>query len=46
MLMCSGELIEVRNPRSGQIDYRFNAPSANELSTTIQGLRAAQTAWA
>lgn len=46
MLMCSGELIEVRNPRSGQIDYRFNASSANELSTTIQGLRAAQTAWA
>jgi len=46
MLMCSGELIEVRNPRSGQIDYRFNAPSANELSTTIQGLRAAQAAWA
>jgi len=46
MLMCSGELIEVRNPRSGQIDYRFNASSANELSTTIQGLRAAQAAWA
>lgn len=46
MLMCSGELIEVRNPRSGQIDYRFNAPSADELRASIQELRAAQTAWA
>lgn len=46
MLTCSGELIEVRNPRSGQIDYRFNAPSADELRASIQELRAAQTAWA
>jgi acyl-CoA reductase-like NAD-dependent aldehyde dehydrogenase len=46
MPTCTGELIEVRNPRSGQIDYRFNAPSVDELRTTIQGLRAAQTAWA
>ena len=46
MLTCSGELIEVRNPRSGRIDYRFNAPSADELRASIQELRAAQTAWA
>jgi len=46
MLTSTGELIEVRNPRNGEIDYRFNAPSADELSTTLKGLRAAQTAWA
>jgi len=46
MLTSTGELIEVRNPRSGEIDYRFNAPSADELSMTLKGLRAAQTAWA
>lgn len=44
--MATGELIEVRNPRSGQIDYRFQAPSADELATTLDRLRSAQRVWA
>lgn len=44
--MASGELIDVRNPRSGEIDYRFNAPSADELSATLTRLRQAQHRWA
>ena len=44
--MATGELIDVCNPRSGEIDYRFNAPSADELATTLERLRAAQRAWA
>lgn len=44
--MATGELIEVRNPRSGEVDYRFNAPSAEELATTLDRLRSAQRAWA
>ncbi|MFZ9478699.1 MAG: aldehyde dehydrogenase family protein, partial [Steroidobacteraceae bacterium] len=46
MLTSTGELIEVRNPRTGGVDYRFNAPSAGELTATLKGLRAAQQAWA
>lgn len=44
--MATGELIEVRNPRSGQIDYRFQAPSADELASTLDRLRSAQRVWA
>ena len=44
--MATGELIEVRNPRSGEVDYRFNAPSAEELAITLDRLRSAQRAWA
>jgi acyl-CoA reductase-like NAD-dependent aldehyde dehydrogenase len=44
--VATGELIEVRNPRSGQIDYRFQAPSADELATTLDRLRSAQRVWA
>jgi len=44
--VATGELIEVRNPRSGEVDYRFNAPSAEELATTLDRLRSAQCAWA
>ncbi|MGA0734801.1 MAG: aldehyde dehydrogenase, partial [Steroidobacteraceae bacterium] len=44
--MATGELIDVCNPRSGEIDYRFNAPSVDELATTLERLRAAQRAWA
>lgn len=44
--MATGELIEVRNPRSGEVDYRFNAPSAEELATTLDRLRSAQRVWA
>lgn len=43
--MATGELIEVRNPRSGEVDYRFNAPSAEELAITLDRLRCAQRAW-
>ena len=42
----SGELIEVRNPRTGQIDYDFNAPSEVELAARLGGLRHAQPRWA
>ena len=44
--MATGELIEVRNPRSGEIDYRFQAPSDLELATTLDRLRSAQRIWA
>ena len=44
--MATGELIEVRNPRNGEIDFRFNAPSAAELATTLDRLRSAQRTWA
>jgi acyl-CoA reductase-like NAD-dependent aldehyde dehydrogenase len=44
--LATGELIEVRNPRNGEIDFRFNAPSAAELATTLDRLRSAQRTWA
>jgi len=44
--VATGELIEVRNPRSGEIDYRFQAPSDLELATTLDRLRSAQRIWA
>ena len=36
----------VRNPRTGLLDHRFEAPSAATLTATLTGLRAAQPAWA
>jgi acyl-CoA reductase-like NAD-dependent aldehyde dehydrogenase len=39
-------IFDVRDPRTGRIDHRFEAPSAEELAATLQGLRAAQPAWA
>jgi acyl-CoA reductase-like NAD-dependent aldehyde dehydrogenase len=44
-MRTSGETIEVRNPRSGEIDYRFQAPTAAELQARLAGLRAAQKSW-
>lgn len=41
----SGERIEVRNPRSGEIDFSFNAPTTEELATRLDALRAAQARW-
>ena len=38
--------IEVRNPRTGETDYRFTPPSAAELAERCAGLRAAQVNWA
>lgn len=37
--------IEVVNPRSGERDYRFVPPSAEELAATCGRLRLAQPAW-
>lgn len=36
----------VRNPRTGEADHHFVAPSAAEVSADIARLRAAQPAWA
>ena len=41
----SGERIAVRNPRSGQVDHHFTAPSRAELEGMVGGLRRAQVAW-
>ena len=43
--VLSGERIEVRNPRSGQVDYAFNAPSETELAVKLGELRSAQQRW-
>jgi succinate-semialdehyde dehydrogenase / glutarate-semialdehyde dehydrogenase len=37
--------IEVVNPRSGQVDYRFTPPSPEELDALVARLRAAQPGW-
>lgn len=39
------QAIEVVNPRTGQVDYRFVPPSAAELDLIVTRLRAAQPAW-
>jgi succinate-semialdehyde dehydrogenase / glutarate-semialdehyde dehydrogenase len=41
----SGEVVEVANPRSGAVDYRFAAPSRAELAAEAKRLRAAQRLW-
>jgi succinate-semialdehyde dehydrogenase/glutarate-semialdehyde dehydrogenase len=42
---CQGESIAVRNPRSGAVDYHFQAPSAGQLTEMASRLRAAQPQW-
>jgi len=37
--------LDVRNPRTGEIDYHFNAPEGSEIEEIIQGLRNNQAAW-
>jgi succinate-semialdehyde dehydrogenase/glutarate-semialdehyde dehydrogenase len=37
---------DVVDPRTGAVDHRFDAPSADELAATLARLRAAQPAWA
>jgi len=37
--------IDVTNPRTGAVDYRFTPPSAAELEALCLSLRAAQPAW-
>ena len=41
----NGERIAVRNPRSGELDYQFTAPSRDDLRELARGLRAAQSGW-
>lgn len=41
----TGECFEVRNPRTGEVDYRFHAPSSTQLEATLARLRQAQTSW-
>ncbi len=44
-LRCSGLLIRARNPRTGERDYAFHAPTNEDLSSRANELRAAQHAW-
>ncbi len=37
--------IDVTNPRTGRLDYRFRPPSSSELADTCARLRSAQRAW-
>ena len=37
--------IQVRNPRSGDVDYSFTAPGREALSSSIQSLRSNQQSW-
>ena len=39
------QAIDVVNPRTGQVDYRFTPPSPGELALLCRRLRAAQPAW-
>ncbi len=41
----TGERFDVVNPRTGQVDYVFTAPSDRELAQHMAALRAAQPAW-
>lgn len=40
-----GQRIEVRNPRSGEIDHVFDSPGEAELGARLDALRAAQRRW-
>lgn len=39
------EAIQVRNPRTGTLDYSFYPPSDQALGTRVEALRNAQTSW-
>jgi acyl-CoA reductase-like NAD-dependent aldehyde dehydrogenase len=39
------QAIDVVNPRTGEVDYRFTPPSEAELDALCAGLRAAQPSW-
>ena len=43
--MTEPQTFDVRNPRTGEVDYRFTAPTSAELARTIAALRAQQPAW-
>ncbi len=36
----------VRNPRTGQLDYKFSIPTSDHISTLCTSVRARQAAWA
>ncbi|MGA1769998.1 MAG: aldehyde dehydrogenase family protein, partial [Steroidobacteraceae bacterium] len=38
-------MIEVTNPYTGEVDFRFEAVSANDLGACCAALRTAQPAW-
>jgi acyl-CoA reductase-like NAD-dependent aldehyde dehydrogenase len=38
-------LIEVRNPRNGEVDYRFDAASVSDVVAVVRQARLAQIAW-
>ncbi|MDJ0533307.1 MAG: aldehyde dehydrogenase family protein [Xenococcaceae cyanobacterium MO_207.B15] len=40
-----GDKIEVRNPRTGKIDYWITPPTSDQLAEICTGLRKAQIAW-
>jgi len=37
--------LNARNPRTGEIDYQFDAPSAREVTDTVASLKTAQAIW-
>ena len=39
-------VLPVRNPYTGEVDYKITPPTAEELTRTCQDLRAAQVTWA
>lgn len=39
-------MLQVRNPRTGELDYSIEPPSANELASKAGALRQAQAEWA
>ena len=43
---ATGERVAVRNPRTGEIDHHFHAPTEAELRGTTASLRTAQKHWA
>jgi len=45
MNMTKPQAFDVRNPRTGEVDYRFTATSAAEVARVAAALRAQQPAW-
>ena len=37
--------IDVRNPRTGEVDYQISPPTQEQLAETVAGMRAAQRDW-
>lgn len=43
--MTAAQTFDVRNPRTGEVDYHFTAPTAAEMGRVAAALRAQQPAW-